>query len=343
MEKIISIIIPCYNAAPFISRCIESLVNQTIGLENLELIFVNDASTDDTSEVLASYEKQYPNNILVINLEENVRQGGARNIGLMYASCDYIGYVDADDWVEPTMYERLFEKMTTYDCDIVRCRLSRDKEFFYFDKPAYSEKEDVCIEINSDDERSDLIASCYIGRTIVCCLYKKSLLIDNRVYFLENVAYEDIFFFALLYLYVKRIYFLEEALYHYYINPSSTVTSVNAAYHADYLDVMCITWEELSSRGALNKYPLAEQFDHMLSTFVGGMKLLSNRYDPFPYDYFLDLQDHLRRTNCINLENPYIKKHCNAFQKMLLSLMGQKVGKEEIQKIAALIKEQNLL
>ena len=79
--KKVSVIIPCYNVESYIDRCFNSLVNQTIGMEHLELIFINDESTDCTMEKLLQYEQQYPENIILINFETNQRQGTARNTG----------------------------------------------------------------------------------------------------------------------------------------------------------------------------------------------------------------------------------------------------------------------
>ena len=108
MSKI-SVIIPCYNAENVLDNCLESLTAQTIGIENLEIILVNDASTDGTYDRLCQWEQKYPDSIMVINCTENGRQGRARNIGLEYAGADYIGYMDIDDIAEPEMFEELYK------------------------------------------------------------------------------------------------------------------------------------------------------------------------------------------------------------------------------------------
>lgn len=105
-KYIISAIIPCYNVEKYIDRCLSSVVQQSIGMEHMQIILVNDASTDNTLEKLLLWETRYSDNILVITYEQNIRQGGARNIGLNYATGDYIGFVDSDDWIEPDMYDR---------------------------------------------------------------------------------------------------------------------------------------------------------------------------------------------------------------------------------------------
>ena len=105
--KKVSVVIPCYNAAAWLPKCFLSLAEQTMGMEDLELIFVDDASTDNgrTWEMLLLFERAYPDSVIVIRLEENRRQGGARNEALLYASGEYISFVDADDWVLPGLYE----------------------------------------------------------------------------------------------------------------------------------------------------------------------------------------------------------------------------------------------
>ena len=118
MSKKISIIIPCYNVEKYIDRCIRSLVKQTIGIEQLELICVDDASTDGTVEKLKRWEKRFPASILLILCEQNGKQGTARNIGFSHANADYIGYVDADDWVEDSMFEKLYDAALENDTDI---------------------------------------------------------------------------------------------------------------------------------------------------------------------------------------------------------------------------------
>ena len=105
--KKISVIIPCYNSVKWLPKCFMSLVEQSIGIDNLELIFVNDASTDDgqTWDMLKEMEKAYPESIIIIDLPYNRRQGGARNEGLKYASGEYIAFVYSDDWIEEVLYE----------------------------------------------------------------------------------------------------------------------------------------------------------------------------------------------------------------------------------------------
>ena len=109
--KKVSVIIPCYNVQDYVEQCILSLVTQTIGVDYLEMIAVNDASTDQTLDRLMELEQKYPQSMMVVNCAQNRKQGTARNIGLSYASADYVSFVDADDWMEPAAYEKMYQKI----------------------------------------------------------------------------------------------------------------------------------------------------------------------------------------------------------------------------------------
>ena len=122
----ISIIIPCYNSAPYLRNCLDSVLTQTINLHHLQLIIINDASTDSTADILSEYESKYPHEILLLNLSENQGQGYARNLALTYASGTYILYVDADDLIAPYSIELLLNHATLLQCDILEFCFTRN-------------------------------------------------------------------------------------------------------------------------------------------------------------------------------------------------------------------------
>lgn len=114
MEKI-SLIIPVYNAQEYLWKCLQSAVDQDY--TELEIICVDDGSTDDSGYILDKFSEKYKNIVAVH--QENGGESNARNRGLMEASGDYIGFMDCDDWIERDMYSRLWIKMKEYDVDMV--------------------------------------------------------------------------------------------------------------------------------------------------------------------------------------------------------------------------------
>ena len=186
MKPYISVILPCYNVAEFLPRCMKSLEKQTIRFDNLEWIFVDDASTDNgkTWNEILKFEAKHPDNVIAIQLEKNRCQGGARNVGLEYASADYIGYIDPDDWIDPRMYTCLYMKAIQYQCDIVDCRsimIYPDGECHVgvFVEDRYDEKELSIIE--GGTHWIDAFKDGSYGGGIVTAIYRKELLIQTEL------------------------------------------------------------------------------------------------------------------------------------------------------------------
>ena len=119
-----SVIVPVYNmeAGGKLEYCLNSLLCQT--MRELEIIAVDDASTDGSLEILQRYERDYPERFRVIHYGENKRQGGAKNEGLKIARGEWIGFLDSDDWVTPDFYEKLIGKAEETGADVVGCDYS---------------------------------------------------------------------------------------------------------------------------------------------------------------------------------------------------------------------------
>ena len=116
-EKLVSVIIPAYNIEDYIGRCLDSVLSQTY--KNLEILVVDDGSSDCTGEILDDYEKK-DQRIRVIH-KENGGVSSARNIGIEAATGDYIGFVDGDDLMEPEMYKTLVNLLKEENADIAHC------------------------------------------------------------------------------------------------------------------------------------------------------------------------------------------------------------------------------
>lgn len=225
-EKRVSIIVPCFNVETYINRCIDSIISQTIGRENLEIILVNDASTDNTYSVLLDIEKEYSDNVLVINCAENHKQGCARNIGLSYASGEYVTFVDADDYIDKRMLEIMLAVADTDVYDFVECDYypfftDGDVNDIYDKECTYSE-----IIIESPEERKSLLHSSVKRTAVWGRLFRKDFLQNNSIYCLEDAFYEDCFFTQLSCLYVNRYAIIDKKLYYYFINPNGTTLNV---------------------------------------------------------------------------------------------------------------------
>jgi glycosyltransferase involved in cell wall biosynthesis len=115
MQGVVSVIVPAYNVGPYIEECITSLLRQTVPLE---IIIVNDGSTDDTSQKLRAVHRPSRHSVILIE-QDNRGPSAARNVGLSRASGQFIGFCDADDWVEPDAYSALVAAMNQFDAELI--------------------------------------------------------------------------------------------------------------------------------------------------------------------------------------------------------------------------------
>lgn len=246
----ISVIVPCYNVEKYIGRCLESIERQTIGIENLEIILVDDVSTDNTLTTIMEFERKYPENVIAVVCEENKKAGGARNLGIDYASGDYITFVDADDILDSTMLEKMYAKMTEYDCEVVECEhkeFSESAELFPEQK-----SEDYYLNIDSVEKRKSFIVQS-LKNAVWGRLYKREFIKSNKLRFVENLYYEDCQFSGMAMLLHQNYYHLGETLYYYFYNNEGTMHSKggdNNKIKCE-LEVERLFLEEIEERGML--------------------------------------------------------------------------------------------
>ena len=244
----VSIIVPVFNTAGWVSRCIESLLTQT--LQDIEIILVDDASTDNSLDILRKYEQRYPQKIQVIHSKENLRQGGARNLGIKAARGEYLGFVDSDDWVDKEMYENLYSTATEANSDMCYCyyrKVSNTNTISNYDR-SYS----LPIGTITDKIRREMLIN-HITR-ICSYIYKRSLFIENNIRFPEHLRYEDMMIDPLVLLYASRVSAVKQSLYNYFIHSNSTMTSLNDTKYLDKLKVCKMIVEEYKKRGFYDQY-----------------------------------------------------------------------------------------
>lgn len=230
-DKKVSVIVPCYNVAKYLDKCVESLLHQTFGRERMEIILVDDASTDEgaTKEKIMKYEQQFPDTIKAVFLPQNMRQGGARNAGITYAVGEYIIFCDADDWMLDEALEHSYEIAKEYNVDIVEFA----KENVYIrDTFIEMNKGDksILLELNTEEQKKRLILNTLSGpgdNGSQYTLFKLSLIQENHIVFAEHMFMEELLFTYPAKLYAKRYYYLDERLYIYYQSPESTVRCSN--------------------------------------------------------------------------------------------------------------------
>lgn len=280
----ISIIIPAYNAASTLSNCILSVLSQTI--KDFEIILVNDCSTDNTWDIMMALEAKFPDKICIVNLDTNLGPGGARNIGLTYATGEYIGFVDSDDEIAPKMYELLYNEAVAGHYDMVDCG-------FYY------EEKDTAIIYTSDDltgildarKRSKLISD---GGYVFSKIYDRNFLLNSGIEFRKNCILEDCEYLMYLFATAHSIGNVKEILYNYKNNSTSSSKTVNATrYFTNASDAMIAIYNTMSTLADYNHIQAAVEYGIVqLYSFAVNMSL-SIGIDDSEYDVIKSL--HLLR------------------------------------------------
>ncbi|MBR6228824.1 MAG: glycosyltransferase [Eubacterium sp.] len=234
-----SVIVPCYNVENRVRDCLESLVNQSIGIENLELILVDDASGDDTVEILKEYEERYPDSIMVILCEENGRQGKARNIGMGYATGDWISFVDADDQLHLKAYEILGNIADESHAELITLKYSSDSEIMQSDPQALSKEYEIYDLDNTEARREFVLRGDLINNSCWQKIYRADMVSRSGALFAEGVCYEEPLFTYPMRYFAERVAVTDIPLYYYHLNPDGTInqTMSNPATIQDHLFV----------------------------------------------------------------------------------------------------------
>ena len=254
MSKKLSIIVPVYNMAAEgkLNYCLDSLVGQTIrGVYDYEILCVDDASTDESLEILLDYQKRYPELICVIPNAVNLRQGGAKNVGLKNAEGEWIGFIDSDDWVSPDYYEKLLKKAEETGADLVGCDYSLvDYHTFTVGKVIVNNTPEQTGELTTEQHRSLFMRP----GSMVLKIYKHSVIRENHLDFPEHIFYEDNCAGPLWSLYFQHFARVEEPLYYYYQHAVSTVHHITEEKCRDRMKAAELLYAECERRGFLTEY-----------------------------------------------------------------------------------------
>ena len=319
MDKI-SIIIPCYNAESYLNRCLDSIVNQTYGIDNLEVICINDASSDSTLDILCQYENRYPESFLIINNDTNTKQGYARNLAIQYSSGAYITFIDSDDYIDFQMIENLHKKIVLKNYDYVSCRYYRvvNGKNYVLDNVPNTPIEYI---IDSEEKRNNFIIDDCNNAGCWATLYNRSFIIDNNLIFAEGYFYEDLLWIALARIYAKKILIIPDKLYYYVDNSNtSVVTMKNSHHHFDRLVVMKLLLNECKKRDIYEKYKDAIDMHFIWIYYVNSLILFARRLEQTPAAILNEMLNTIKQEIPNYKKNPHIQK-CEGIAATILSLI----------------------
>lgn len=222
--KLVSYIIPVYNVSAYIERCAKSLFTQTYG--DIEFIFINDCSTDDSEVKLRKVIELFPNvqcRVKIISNKTNLGSATTRNIGLSNATGDYVMFADSDDWVESNYVESMVNTIEASEKDIVYCDYYESfKDQDKYVKQDYGEEHLECI--------CSMLTRAMHGSTWNK-IFRRKILLQSNLTFVDGAdLFEDVGWNVRLFAYTNRIGYLPLAFYHYIqYNDNSIIKSMSSA------------------------------------------------------------------------------------------------------------------
>lgn len=224
--KKLSIVIPAFNAEKYIINTLVSMVNQPVDFNNIELIVVNDGSSDKTLESVEQFSKGVPSITLNIYSKENGGLGSARNFGIEKAKGDYIWFFDADDIMEKGSLSKVMSKLND-DLDLLGFGVKETYVKTNKIKVVNVKNRPINVVVNG----RNYIENYDIGHSACCFIVKKSILIENSIYFLEDVLSEDFDFELRLFEKCKNITHIDAICYNYIIREGSLSRRKNSEYY----------------------------------------------------------------------------------------------------------------
>lgn len=244
-KPVISVIVPVYNVEEYLSKCLDSILNQTFS--NIEIICVNDGSTDGSRKILEQYSKK-DFRIKIVD-KKNGGLSSARNAGMKVAVGEFYSFIDSDDWIDSTMLEKLYDNITTLNTDISICAVHQfdetnqkidDSNPYYtlgffdktFDNRVFSYKEtkpfimDVCVMAWNK-------------------LYRRSLIEKCNAVFPDGLIFEDGPFFFTIFFKTQRVSIVREFLYYYRINRKNSIIQKAGKKFLNVIDIVEIMYSKI--------------------------------------------------------------------------------------------------
>ena len=245
----VSVIIPVYNVEHYIDRCLKSVIEQT--LEDIEIIIVNDGSTDSSKMIIERYVNEYQNRIIYLE-KENGGLSSARNFAMPYAKGEYIAFLDSDDYIEKDMYEQMYNKAIKENADLVEC----DFIWEYPDKKKY----DIGKEYTNKKEAIEKARVVAWNK-----LYRREIIEKHNLKFPEGLRYEDVEFFYKLVPFIEKISFVRKCFVHY-IQRQNSIANTQNSRTKEIFNVLDNVIEFYKQNGIYDEYK--EQLEYIYVRFL---------------------------------------------------------------------------
>lgn len=313
----LSVIVPVFNMAADgkLAYCLNSLANQTI--TDYEIIAVDDCSTDNSLEILRTYEKKYPDRFKVIASPVNRKQGGAKNLGLEKARGEWIGFIDSDDWITENFYEKLLKKAEETGADMVGCDYHLTSEHnMEIGKVVHNNKPEQTGILNKEKYRSLILDS----GSLVVKIYKRHIILDYPNRFPENIFYEDNAISNSWMLRSRHFEYIEEPMYYYYQHDTSTVHTITKKRCEDRMEAARVMVKEAKEFDFLAEYYQEIESSFTTLFYVNTLFSYMAGVEKKEFGFVKALGKEMKDTFPNFMENKYYNERVHAEERKLIGM-----------------------
>ncbi|KZZ83900.1 glycosyltransferase family 2 protein [Bacillus sp. SJS] len=294
----VSIVVPVYNVEMYIRKCLESLVNQT--LKEIEIIVVNDGSTDGSQLVIDEFVEAYPKYVRSF-VKRNGGLSDARNWGISYCIGQYVAFLDSDDYVSLQMYEKMYEKAKEENSDIVVCD-------YYKTYVSRNELIKAKKYLNKKDMFVDTLVAAWNK------IYKRELLVETGVLFPKGLIYEDTEFFCKLIPHIEVASYIPEPFV-YYVQRDGSISNTQGEKTSQMFQILENIIEFYKQRNLYQEYKNELEYLYlriMLGSHIERVSRIGNkklRYELVDRTYSLISNNFINWKKNIYLNSKWSKRH----------------------------------
>ena len=306
----ITVIIPCYNCEDTLERAINSVINQSLGFENIELILYDDCSSDNTRLIIDKFSKKYENIIPIFSNENSGYPGKGRNKGIENATADLIMFMDNDDEYDKDICKKLYDEMILEKCDLVSCNfLNINNNYKRISNYNYYYGEEIGNKVIFSHENT-IYFSC---RLVWACIFKKEIIQKNNIKFPEDSFSEDVYFLSLYNLFANKTIYLKNyvGIYRHVQDDSqsNSLSIVKINKQLDTLELILDSYEKLNCNLSLIFEDIVPVL--LYNIYNNG---LSKEPNSELYPYFKRIKKYEERINLKNIND----KVLNIANKLIL-------------------------
>lgn len=336
-NKKISVVIPVYNVEKYLKDCFESIVHQSIGFNNIEVIVVDDSSTDGSWKIICEYGEKYKN-IKTIKLNHNTGSAGKpRNIGIKYVTGDYLIFLDPDDILPLNAYKNLYDNALKYNSDFVMGKMKafKDDNKYEFEHETFRNYKLQKKYINTSIDESKFFLQVKTGHVLK--LVKSSLIVKNNIRFDENLKNgEDKLYDIKLYKISKKFTYVPECVYKYRVRSDENNKSMTQQ------DALKSIYNDISITKIIKKELNIYEFNYFQINAYRSIfwRMLQEDFDDISYEDKLQLIKDLKEIT-IRYDEKIFKQYFN-LELPILSLIVKEKPEKALIYIKSLIERRSL-